>query len=103
MGTKMYGPHLGSFGVDLDGMIPGHPSVSLRRGEADKQKTWYQCPSLAYVIEHPEGCILFETGVSPRWNQEWPAPGHSRTGVKQHADGTTELAELKYYPGHVYE
>ena len=72
MGIKMYGLHLGSFGVDLNGMLPGHPSVSLRRGEAEKRKTWYQCPSLAYVIEHPEGRILFETGVSPHWNQEWP-------------------------------
>ena len=31
------------------------------------------------------------------------APGHSQTGVKQHADGTTEFVQLKYYPGHVYE
>jgi glyoxylase-like metal-dependent hydrolase (beta-lactamase superfamily II) len=72
MGIKMYGLHLGSFGLDLDGMLPGHPSVALEPGQTEKTKTWYQCPSIAYVIEHPEGSILFETGVSPHWKQEWP-------------------------------
>ena len=72
MGTKMYGLHLGSFGMDLDGMLPGHPSFAMVSGQTDKKRTWYQCPSIAYVIEHPEGRILFETGVSPNWKQEWP-------------------------------
>ena len=31
------------------------------------------------------------------------APGHDETGIKQHADGTSEFVELKYYPGQVYE
>ena len=30
-------------------------------------------------------------------------PGHDETGVKQHADGTSEFVKLEYYPGHVYE
>lgn len=72
MGIKMYGLHLGSFGIDLEGMLPGHPKLALAPGQTDKKKTWYQCPSIAYVIEHPEGRILFETGVSPHWKQEWP-------------------------------
>ena len=72
MGIKMYGLHLGSFGMDLEGMLPGHPTLAIVPGQTDKKKTWYQCPSIAYVIEHPEGRILFETGVSPNWNQEWP-------------------------------
>ena len=72
MGIKMYGLHLGSFGVDLDSMLPGHPTLAMVAGQTDKKRTWYQCPSIAYIIEHPEGRILFETGVSPNWKQEWP-------------------------------
>ncbi len=72
MNVKLYGLHLGSFGQDLDGLLPGHPSLTLWPGQTDLKKTWYQCPSLAYIIEHPDGRILFETGISANWNQEWP-------------------------------
>lgn len=73
MAIKLYGLQLGTFGMDLDGMLPGHPSLSLAPGDSEKVKKWYQCPSLAYVVEHPEGRILFDTGISPHWAEEWPA------------------------------
>ena len=72
MSIKLYGLHLGSFGLDLEGLIPGHPSVAMAPGQTDKVKTWYQCPSLAYIVEHPDGLVLFETGISTNWNAEWP-------------------------------
>jgi glyoxylase-like metal-dependent hydrolase (beta-lactamase superfamily II) len=72
MSVKLYGLHLGSFGLDLEGLLPGHPSLAMSAGQTDKTKTWYQCPSLAYIVEHPDGRILFETGISANWNQEWP-------------------------------
>ena len=72
MGIKMYGLQLGTFGLDLELILPGHPSLALSPDRTDKKKTWYQCPALAYVIEHPEGRILFETGLSPNWANEWP-------------------------------
>ena len=93
MGIKMYGLHLGSFGVDLDGMLPGHPSLALAPGQTEKTKTWYQCPSIAYVIEHPEGRILFETGVSPHWKQEWPEAYKQIMGYAEVK--TEELLEAK--------
>ena len=33
----------------------------------------YQCPAIAYIIEHPDGRILWETGVSARAKDEWLA------------------------------
>lgn len=73
MSIKLYGLQLGSFGMDLEGMLPGHPALSLMPGDTEKTKRWYQCPSLAWVVEHPEGGrILFDTGISPRWADEWP-------------------------------
>ena len=72
MGTKLYGLQLGRFGMDMETLLPGHPDFAASPTHKDRDKAWYQCPSLAYVVEHPEGRILFDTGVSPRWREEWP-------------------------------
>ena len=72
MGIKMYGLQLGHFGMDLEVLLTGHPNYLLLPNARSRPKVWYECPALAYIIEHPEGRILFETGVSTRWNEEWP-------------------------------
>lgn len=72
MAIKMYGLRLGRFGMDLEILLTGHPNYLLLPGQGEKRKTWYECPALAYVVETPEGRILFETGVSTKWNEEWP-------------------------------
>jgi glyoxylase-like metal-dependent hydrolase (beta-lactamase superfamily II) len=62
MGISLKGVSLGYMGIDksllLEGSDPGVP---------------YQCPAIAYVIEHPDGRILWETGVSTKAVEEWPA------------------------------
>lgn len=72
MGIRMYGLQLGHVGMDIEMLLTGHPKYMLMPGEPIKPKVRYQCPCLAYIIEHPEGRILFETGVSPHWREEWP-------------------------------
>ena len=72
MSIKMYGLQLGHFGMDLEILLTGHPNCLLLPNQRDRPKVWYECPALAYIIEHPEGRILFETGVSAHWNDEWP-------------------------------
>jgi glyoxylase-like metal-dependent hydrolase (beta-lactamase superfamily II) len=72
MAIKMYGLQLGRFGMDIEMLLTGDPKRLLSRDQTQKRKTFYQCPALAYVIETPEGRILYETGVSSRWNEEWP-------------------------------
>jgi N-acyl homoserine lactone hydrolase len=61
MGISLKGVSLGYMGVDksllLEGSAPGIP---------------YQCPAIAYVIEHPDGRILWETGISAKAAEEWP-------------------------------
>jgi glyoxylase-like metal-dependent hydrolase (beta-lactamase superfamily II) len=42
-------------------------NVNRRSG----QKRWLRCPVLSYVIEHPDGLILWDTGVSAEWPTEW--------------------------------
>ena len=72
MGIKAYCLQLGGFGMDKEMLLVGHPSLSLMPPDKERSKTWYRCPSMGHVIEHPEGRILFDTGMNPNWNNEWP-------------------------------
>lgn len=72
MCIKAYGVNLGTVGLDIEHLMWDHPNYMLSPGSGDRQKVWYDMPTNAYVVEHPEGRILFETGVSPRWRDEWP-------------------------------
>jgi N-acyl homoserine lactone hydrolase len=72
MSIKLYGLNLGRVGLDLEHLMWDHPDYMLLPGARRREKVWYAMPTNAYVIEHPEGRILFETGVSPTWRDEWP-------------------------------
>jgi N-acyl homoserine lactone hydrolase len=39
------------------------------------QKHWLRGPILSYVIEHPDGLLLWDTGISPEWPTEWLKAG----------------------------
>jgi N-acyl homoserine lactone hydrolase len=72
MGIKVTGLNLGHMGMD-SGLL-GYPNPndvllpSRREGGGTK---WYRCPSMAYIIEHPAGRILFDTGISTNFAEEW--------------------------------
>ena len=59
MGITLKGVHLGHMGLDKSLLVEDQPSGP------------YQCPTLGYIIEHPDGRILWETGVSTNWPEEW--------------------------------
>ncbi len=71
MGIKLQGVNLGYFGLDYDILVAPNPNNILNKGRQQGPRTWYQCPSISYIIDHPEGKILFETGVSPSFKDEW--------------------------------
>lgn len=71
MGTKLRGLNLGYMGMDMELMVFPHPNYLLTSQRHEAQKTWYQCPAISYIIEHPDGLILFETGISAHWGEEW--------------------------------
>ena len=73
MGIKLTGILLGYMGMDYEIMVFPHPNHILHTGLTQLSKTWYQCPSLGYIIDHPEGRVLWKTGISPDWPQEWLA------------------------------
>ncbi len=61
MSLNLRGVDLGRMGLDL----------SLLANRPENVGTRYACPALAYVIETPDGRILWETGVSDRASEEW--------------------------------
>jgi len=63
MAISLKGVNLGYMGLDM--------SLLVEKPEA--QNVPYKCPAIAYVIEHPDGRILWETGLSTRASEEWLA------------------------------
>ena len=73
MGIKIHGLRLGGFPVPMEMLFEtGGARASQRLDDSDMVNGLYQCPSLSYIIEHPDaGLIAFETGVSTNWSEEW--------------------------------
>ncbi|MBN9098711.1 MULTISPECIES: N-acyl homoserine lactonase family protein [unclassified Pseudonocardia] len=61
MSVTLRGVNLGYMQLDL----------SLLSNREQNVGVTYQCPALAYIIETPEGRILWETGISAQARQEW--------------------------------
>lgn len=61
MSITVRGVHLGHMTLDL----------SLLSNRPHNAGVTYDCPVIAYIIETPQGRILWETGVSPQAAQEW--------------------------------
>ena len=73
MGIKLKGVNLGYMGLDYEVLVFPHPDYVLHTDKKEGQKAWYQCPAISYIIEHPDGLVLWETGISPQWPEEWLA------------------------------
>lgn len=71
MGIRIKGLNLGYMGVDRELLVFPHPNYVLSSQRREASKVWYRCPAISYVIEHPDGRILWETGISTRWAEEW--------------------------------
>jgi glyoxylase-like metal-dependent hydrolase (beta-lactamase superfamily II) len=63
--------NLGLMGVDYELLVFPHPDFILHKARREAAHRWYKCPAIGYIIDHPDGRILFETGVSSTWPQEW--------------------------------
>ena len=64
---------------------------------------WGDCPTHAVLIEHPEGRILWDTGVPRDWEQRWAPTGfHDFFPVREPSDGPgyldSSLAQLELTP-----
>lgn len=69
----MSAPMIGTMAITLKSVNLGY--MGLMKGLLAKYPEFaevpYQCPAIAYIIEHPDGRILWETGVSANGVAEW--------------------------------
>lgn len=70
-GIKIRPLYHGNLHVDRDLLLTGHPDSLLTRSNHQKNKVWCEVPSMTYVIEHPDGKLLFDASVSRHWEDEW--------------------------------
>lgn len=64
----------GRTSLDYELALTGHPDELLQRARPEGERRWLRHPIYAYVIEHPEGRILVDTGVSPDFERDWKHP-----------------------------
>jgi len=85
MGITLRGVNLGYMGLDLSLLSnrPGNVGVA------------YRCPAIAYVIETPEGRILWETGLAARAGEEWLPEWLEVVGIDEATPETFIEARLK--------
>lgn len=62
----------GSLQLDKDLLLSGHPGMILTRSHRDRPRVLCEAPIITYVIEHPEGRVLFDAAISTDWRQTWP-------------------------------
>lgn len=78
MDTTLRGLNLGNFGLDMSALLDAPEYYGVP----------YACPALAYIIEHPQGRVLFETGLSEHaldeWPPEWQAGADISTVLPEH-------------------
>lgn len=91
MEITLRGLNLGSFGLPVSALLNG----------PEFEGQWHQCPALAYIVEHPDGRILFETGLSDHamdeWLPEWLA-GVDLTTVRPEHHLTARLKQIGLGP-----
>jgi N-acyl homoserine lactone hydrolase len=70
-GIELHVLECGRTSLDHELAVTGHPDeiVTARRPEGARRLLRH--PIYAYVIEHPSGRILVDTGVSTSYQQEW--------------------------------
>ena len=61
------------------------------RSNTRKEAVWTTCPTHAVLIEHPDGRILWDTGVPQDWETRWAPPGLQEFFPVQ--EGTTYLQD----------
>jgi N-acyl homoserine lactone hydrolase len=70
--VKVKGMQLGFTACDLELLAFPHPELVLTARRQMAEKTWYHCPLVSFIIDHPDGLILWETGAAPTAAEEWP-------------------------------
>jgi glyoxylase-like metal-dependent hydrolase (beta-lactamase superfamily II) len=71
MGTKLRALVLGEMGIDRELLVFPHPNYILTASRREGRKVWCECPAISYLIDHPDGLVLWETGIATTFAAEW--------------------------------
>lgn len=98
--------HILSTGVmetDLTWLLLKGGTTIRDRHHKDDPVVWGDCPTHAVLIEHPEGRVLWDTGVPRDWETRWAPTGFQEFfPVREPIDGPgyldSSLAQLELTP-----
>lgn len=84
--------------LDKSFFIAGANSATASNRNPETE--WINIPIQAYLIEHEDGWILFDTGCDPDWERNWPAfiPEQSPYYVTEEQLLLNRLAQLGVAP-----
>jgi hypothetical protein len=95
MRIRMRSLQLGCLGLDHELVVFPHPDLVLNVNRRTGQKHWLRGPVLSYVIEHPAGLLLWDTGVSTAWPTEWLEPWQQLIDLTEITPAVCLLSRLK--------
>jgi N-acyl homoserine lactone hydrolase len=91
----------GRTSLDYELALTGHPDRLLTQDHQAGDRQWLHHPIYAYVIEHPDGPILVDTGVSPDFERNWRHPFYPGAMAYNPGEGglfTQRLEQAGYFP-----
>jgi N-acyl homoserine lactone hydrolase len=73
--TRLRVIECGRTSLDYEMAVTGHPDYLMRQSAPEAaQHRWLHHPIYAFVIEHSDGNVLVDTGVSPEFARRWRHP-----------------------------
>jgi N-acyl homoserine lactone hydrolase len=101
--TRLRVIECGRTSLDYEMAVTGHPDYLMRQSDPQRhaEHRWLHHPIYAFIIEHPEGNILVDTGVSPEFVRRWRHPFYPDVMAYQPGEGglfTERLAQHGFGP-----
>jgi len=73
--TKVHVLHCGNLSADLTWLVL-KPGVTIApRSQKDLPRPWVQIPTMAILVDHPDGRLLFDNSCPRDWEQRWSVAG----------------------------
>jgi glyoxylase-like metal-dependent hydrolase (beta-lactamase superfamily II) len=103
--TKVHILHCGNLSCDLTWLVL-KPGVTIApRTNTDMGRPWVQIPTMAILVEHPEGNLLFDNSCPRDWEQRWAGPGFNDVfpydGVDENSFFDSRLKQLGMTPADI--
>jgi N-acyl homoserine lactone hydrolase len=66
----------GRTSLDYEMAVTGHPEYLMRKSDPEQHHAheWLHHPIYTFIIEHPDGNVLVDTGVNPDFERRWRHP-----------------------------